>query len=188
MDKDEEKQSIRSDRHLPERDAKTGNRTADRAVKEPSLIDYAVGHLSELKFPAYKENIVAYAKSIGAEEHVVTLLGSLDAYIQYRDIYHLKKALEVNLPQSQKFEMTEETRTNPDFSVRLTTADGRIRDHEAVNAKEERKDYPEVTPTAAKVFSCDRCGKEFQSPDDLFKHQKFESGSARTESKPSPLP
>lgn len=70
------------------------------------------------------------------------------------------------------------------FRVRLTTADGSIRDREAVNEKEERKDYPEVTPTAAKVFSCDRCGKEFQSPDDLFKHRHFESGSASTEFRP----
>jgi hypothetical protein len=183
MDKDEEKQSIRSERHRPERDAATINRAVEKAVRKPSLIDYAIGHLSELKFPAYREDIVAYAKDIGAEEHVIGLLENLDGYIRYRDLYHVKKALEANLPQSkEKIQMSEETRTRPDFRVRQTTTGGSIKQREAVNEKEERKDYPEVTPTAAKEFICSRCGKEFPSPDDLFRHEQFESGSARTDS------
>lgn len=181
MNKDEEKQSIRSERHLPEQDSTTINRAVDKAVREPSLIDYAIGHLSELRFPAYKVDIVAYATELDAEKHVIRLLESLDGYIQYRDMYHLKKSLETNHPQSEKFQMTEETRTKPDFRVRPNAPGKGNKEREAISEKEERKDYPEVTPTAARVFSCPRCGKEFQSPDDLFKHEQFESGTAESD-------
>lgn len=183
MYKDEEKQSIRSERHVPESDAATISRAVERAVERPSLIDYTIGHLSELKFPAYRKDIVVYARDLGAEGDVIRLLENLDGYIQYRDLYHLKKALEANLPQSkEQVQMTEETRTRPDFRVRQATIGGSIKQREAVNEKEERNDYPEVTPTAAKEFICSRCGKGFQSPDDLFKHEQFESGSTTTDS------
>ncbi|MGI0021084.1 MAG: C2H2-type zinc finger protein [Nitrososphaera sp.] len=48
-----------------------------------------------------------------------------------------------------------------------------------MNRNEERGDYPEVTPTAMSNFVCNRCGKPFQNPDDLARHQKFESGASR---------
>jgi hypothetical protein len=179
MDKNQEKRSIGSVRHLPESDAATINRAVERAVEKPSLIDYTIGHLSDLKFPADRKDIVAYAKDMGAEEQVMQLLENLDGYIQYRDLYHVKNALEANLPQSkEKVQMTEETRTRPNFRVRETTTGESIKQREAVSEKEERKDYPEVTPTAAKEFICSRCGKDFPSPDDLLKHEQFESGAA----------
>ena len=177
MDK-EEKHGVRSERHLPEQDAASMNRAVEKAVREPSLIDSAMDQISKLKFPAYKVDIVAYAKEIGAENHFIRLLESLDGYIHYRDLYHLQKSLETNQPQSEKFQMNEDTRTKPDFSTRPNTLGKGNKEREAVNEKEERKDYPEVTPTAAIVFSCSRCGNQFQSPDDLLKHEQFESGSA----------
>lgn len=183
MDKDEEKQSIRSERHMPEGDAAAINRAVESAVAKPPLIDFTIGHLSELKFPAYRKDIVAYVRDLGAEEHITRLLENLDGYIQYRDLYHVKKALEANLPPGkEKDQMSEETRTRPDFKVRETTTGESIKQREAVNENEERKDYPEVTPTAAKEFICSRCGKVFPSPDDLFKHEQFESGTLRTNS------
>ena len=183
MDK-EEKQGIQSERHLPEQDAASMNRVVEKAVRDPSLIDYAIGQISGLKFPAYKVDILAHAEEIGAEKHVIRLLESLDSYIHYRDLFHLQKSLQIHLPQTGKFQMSEETRTKPDFRVRPDTPGKGNKEREAVNAEEERKDYPEVTPTAVRVFSCARCGKEFQSPDDLLKHEQFESGSsqARTNS------
>jgi hypothetical protein len=39
---------------------------------------------------------------------------------------------------------------------------------------EERKDYPEVTPTAMSLFICKLCGKDFQNQDDLEHHKYFE--------------
>jgi hypothetical protein len=50
---------------------------------------------------------------------------------------------------------------------------------EAVNPREERGDYPEVTPTAMSNYVCNRCGKPFQNQHDLVQHQKFESGASR---------
>ena len=39
---------------------------------------------------------------------------------------------------------------------------------------QKRKDYHETPATAMKNYICDFCGKEFQSKDQLTKHQIFE--------------
>lgn len=76
--------------------------------------------------------------------------------------------------------MSDGTRETPDVRIRPTTADASIKEREAVNEKEECKDYPEVTPTAMSNFVCDRCGKDLQNQDDLVRRRQFESGDAVT--------
>lgn len=93
----------------------------------------------------------------------------------------MHKVLQENVASRKKeFQMSDETRENPDVRTRPTTAGESIKDREAVNESEERKDYPEVTPTAMSNFVCDRCGKQFQNQDDLAHHRQFESGTAVT--------
>jgi hypothetical protein len=75
--------------------------------------------------------------------------------------------------------MTDETRLHPNFKTRQGTGGTSTKEKEAVNRSEERRDYPEVTPTAMSNFVCNRCGKPFQNQDDLARHQEFESGEAR---------
>ncbi|MGI8719895.1 MAG: hypothetical protein ACR2KF_05180 [Nitrososphaeraceae archaeon] len=38
----------------------------------------------------------------------------------------------------------------------------------------KRSDYPETPLTAMKNYTCDFCGKDFQSRDQLLHHQEFE--------------
>lgn len=48
--------------------------------------------IKEMKFPAFKKDIINQAKrvaSAGADPDTVTLLQSLDGYIQYRDIQEI---------------------------------------------------------------------------------------------------
>ena len=88
----------------------------------------------------------------------------------------MQKAFEENIPAKKRdYEMTDNTRESPDVRTRQTNADASIKDREAVNEREERKDYPEVTPTAMSNFICDKCGKEFQNQQDLVHHREFES-------------
>jgi hypothetical protein len=47
-----------------------------------------------------------------------------------------------------------------------------------VSEREERKDYPEVSPTAMTNFICDNCHKQFQNQQDLIQHKEFESGTS----------
>jgi hypothetical protein len=49
-----------------------------------------------------------------------------------------------------------------------------IKDKEAPDEGEERKDYPEVPPSAMSNFVCDKCGKPFQNQNDLYQHKRFE--------------
>jgi hypothetical protein len=93
----------------------------------------------------------------------------------------VKKALEENVPAKKKdYQISDKTREGPDVRIRQTTADASIKDREAVNEREERKDYPEVTPTAMSNYVCNTCGKEFQNQQDLIQHKQFESGTGVT--------
>jgi hypothetical protein len=80
----------------------------------------------------------------------------------YRDQSHVTKAFEQNNPSNkQENQITDQTRTNLDVHK--------------VNPTHKRKDYPEVPATATKDYTCDLCGKTYQTPDDLVHHQEFES-------------
>jgi hypothetical protein len=101
--------------------------------------------------------------------------------MEFRDQYHVAKALQENVTAKKtEFQISDEKRESPDVRTRPTTADASIKEREAANTSEERKDYPEVTPTAMSNFICGRCGKPFQNQQDLIHHQQFESGDAVT--------
>ena len=182
---DRSKESIDAAKHTPTHDATRTNRAVEKAARNPEFVNRALAQLAGLRFPAFKNNIIDHVKSINTpdekEEDIVSLFESLDGYIQYRDEYHVQKAFEENIPAKKRdYEITDNTRENPDVRVRQTSADSSIKDREAVNESEERKDYPEVTPTAMSNFTCDKCGKEFQNQQDLVHHREFESGTSGT--------
>jgi hypothetical protein len=80
-------------------------------------------------------------------------------------------------PETEKKEMhqiSDSTRQNLDVRTRDTTMDKSTKDTEAVNEGEERKDYPEVPPSAMSNYVCNRCGKPFQNQNDLLQHKRFE--------------
>jgi predicted esterase YcpF (UPF0227 family) len=179
--KDRSKESVDAAKHMPTYDAERINRAVERAVRDPDLIDHATGQLGGLQFPAFKHKIIDYAKSVNADQDVIALFESLDGYIEFRDQYHLQKALEENvIAKKKELQISNKTREDPEVRMRATTADASIKEREAVNEGEERKDYPEVTPTAMSNFVCDRCGKQFQNQQDLAHHRQFESGGAVT--------
>jgi hypothetical protein len=181
---DRSKESIDAAKHTPTHDATRTNRAVEKAARNPEFVNRALAQLAGLRFPAFKNNIIDHVKSINTHDEevdVVSLFESLDGYIQYRDEYHVQKAFEENIPAKKRdYEMTDNTRESPDVRVRQTSADSSIKDREAVNESEERKDYPEVTPTAMSNFTCDKCGKEFQNQQDLVHHREFESGTSGT--------
>jgi len=182
--KDRSKESIDAAKHVSTHDATQTNRVVEKAATNPEFVNRALAQLAGLRFPAFKNNIIDHVKSINIndeEEDIVALFEGLDGYIQYRDKYHVQKAFEENVPAKKNdYQITDKTRESPDVRIRQTGADSSIKDREAVNEREERKDYPEVTPTAMSNFTCDRCGKEFQNQQDLVHHREFESGTSAT--------
>ena len=178
--KDRSKDSIDAAKHIPTHDATRTNRAVEKAARNPEFVNRALAQLAGIRFPAFKNNIIDHVKSINThdEEDIVSLFESLDGYIQYRDEYHVRKAFEENIPAKKKdYQITDNTRESQDVRIRQTSADSSTKDREAVNKSEERKDYPEVTPTAMSNFTCDTCGKEFQNQQDLVHHKQFESGT-----------
>jgi hypothetical protein len=104
--------------------------------------------------------------------------------ILYNDPYHIQKSIERNIPEkSLLYRTSDETRENPNVRIRETRSNKSIKEREAVNPKEERKDYPEVTPTAMSLFICKMCGKDFQNQDDLEHHKDFERQVKREDKK-----
>jgi hypothetical protein len=185
--KDKMKESIDATKHMPAYDATRINRVVERAARNPDFVNRAVAYLAGLTFPAFKHNIIDHVRSINShdddeeQDDIVALFESLDGYIQFRDPYHVQKAFEENIPSKKKdYQITDNTRESPDVRIRQTDADASIKDREAITEREERKDYPEVTPTAMSNFICDNCGKAFQNQQDLVHHRQFESGTSAT--------
>jgi hypothetical protein len=175
----EERKTAGSIRNQPNYNSDNINRAVERAVRNPEFISYAVGQLDGLQFPAFKDDIIKFLKSKDSQPDVISLFESLDGYIQFRDQYHVQKALEEN-STAKKLEnqISDETRTRPNVRTRQTGTDLGIKEREVADDVEERKDYPEVPPSAMKVYICDICGKQFQNPEDLERHRKFEAGTA----------
>jgi hypothetical protein len=188
--KDRTKESIDASKHLPAYDATRINRAVEKAATNPDFVNRAVAQLTGLTFPAFKHNIIDHVRSItstndddkGEQDDIVALFESLNGYIQFRDQYHVQKAFEENIPSKKKdYQITDNTRESPDTRIRQTDADASIKDREAISQREERKDYPEVTPTAMSNFICENCGKAFQNQQDLVHHRQFESGTSTTQ-------
>jgi hypothetical protein len=186
---DRTKESIDASKHLPAYDATRINRAVEKAATNPDFVNRAVAQLTGLTFPAFKHNIIDHVRSItstnddkGEQDDIVALFESLNGHIQFRDQYHVQKAFEENIPSKKKdYQITDNTRESPDTRIRQTDADASIKDREAISQREERKDYPEVTPTAMSNFICENCGKAFQNQQDLVHHRQFESGTSTTQ-------
>jgi hypothetical protein len=165
-------------RHRPTRDGTRIDNALEKATKDPSFIDESVALLREFKFPAFKDSLVSHVREIGASEETVSLFESLDGYIEYRDLHHVHKSIEESTGvRKMEYQITDETRTRPVFRTKQKVRGVSIKDREAPNEKEERKDYPEVAPSATSDFICGVCGKPFQNQHDLIKHRQFESGT-----------
>lgn len=183
---DRTKETIDAAKHMPAYDATRINRAIERAARDPAFVNHAIAQLAGLTFPAFKHNILDHIRKINLDKReeggdVIALFESLDGYIQFRDQYHVQKAFEENIPAKKKdYQITDNKRESPDVRVRETYADASIKDREAVSEREERKDYPEVSPTAMTNFICDTCHKQFQNQQDLIQHKQFESGTSGT--------
>lgn len=181
---DRTKETIDAAKHMPAYDATRINRAIERATREPDFVNRAVAQLEGLTFPAFKHNILDHIRKINVDRgeegrDVIALFESLSGYIQFRDQYHVQKAFEENIPAKKKdYQITDNKRESPDVRIRETYADASIKDREAVSEREERKDYPEVSPTAMTNFICDNCHKQFQNQQDLIQHKQFESGTS----------
>jgi len=175
--KDNSKTNVSSSKHDPTYDTNIINKAVEKGSRDANFLNYAVSLLAKMQFPAFKNNILEYINKATTDTNVIALFESLDGYIKFRDVYHVQKALEENNPEKkQTYQISSETRERPNTRTRDVTIDSSTRERESTNANEERKDYPEVTPSAMTNFICNTCGKPFQNQNDLVIHQRFERG------------
>jgi hypothetical protein len=175
--KDNSKTNISSTKHEPTYDTNNINRAIEKGSRDAKFLNYAASLLSEMQFPAFKNNILEYVNKVTTDTNVIALFESLDGYIKFKDLYHVKKALEENNPEKkQTYQISDETRKSPNVRTQDVTIDSSTRERGSTNVNEERKDYPEVTPGAMSNFICNTCGKPFQNQNDLVIHQRFEKG------------
>ena len=112
--------NIKSERHKPKYDSDSINHAVNKSIRNENFLNDALKSLRGLHFPTYKENIINHVKStsIADSDMVVSLFESLDGYIEFRDLYHVRKALEVNLPQKKtRNQMSDETRKHPNVKI-----------------------------------------------------------------------
>ncbi|MDQ3869203.1 MAG: hypothetical protein M3250_06565 [Thermoproteota archaeon] len=170
---------VSSTKHEPTYDTKLINRAIEKGSRDANFLGYAASLLAEMQFPAFKNNILEYVHQVTSDKNVIALFESLDGYIKFKDLYHVKKALEENNPEKkQTYQISNERRENPDVRAQeVTKVSGKKeRERKSLNMTEERSDYPEVTPGAMSNFICNTCGKPFQNQNDLLTHQRFERG------------
>jgi hypothetical protein len=175
--KDNSKTNVSSIKHDPTYDTNIINKAVEKGSRDANFLSYATSLLAKMQFPAFKNNILEYINKVTTDTNVIALFESLDGYIKFRDVYHLQKALEENNPEKkQTYQISSEAREGPITRTRDVTIDSSTSERESTNANEERKDYPEVIPSAMTNFICDTCGKPFQNQNDLVIHQRFERG------------
>ena len=175
--KDNSKTNVSSSKHDPTYDTNIINKAVEKGSRDANFLSYAASLLAKMQFPAFKNNILEYINKATTDTNVIALFESLDGYIKFRNVYHVQKALEENNPEKkQTYQISSETRERPITRTRDVTIDSSTRERESTNANEERKDYPEVTPSAMTNFICNTCGKPFQNQNDLVIHQRFERG------------
>ena len=178
--KDNSKSSIGSVRHEPTYDSENLNRAIERAINDQNFLSSSLNLLKDLKFPAFRNSIVDYVRNATKDSDTISLFQNLDGYIEYKDQYHVRKAIEENDPKKKTAnQITDETRKNPIHTQRTNHSRANsIKASKAITKSEERKDFPEVTPTAMSDFICKKCGKSYQTPDDLARHRRFEEGES----------
>ena len=161
MDKVNESKKVHSTRHVAERDAASVHAAVKVASKNRNFIDRSMREIEGLQFPVYKYQILDYAKGHSVDKKTIALFESLNGTMQYHDRFQLKKSLEQeNSAAKQAQQISDKTRQGLQV--------------EKVDPRQKRKDYPEVPATATKNYTCNFCGKEFQSGDQLKDHQEFE--------------
>jgi hypothetical protein len=175
--KDNSKTNVSSSKHDPKYDTDNINKAVEKGSRDANFLSHAASLLAKMQFPAFKNNILDYINKATTDTNVIALFESLDGYIKFRDVYHVQKALEENNPEKkQTYQISSETREDPNTRTRDVTIDRSTKERESTNANEERRDYPEVTPSAMTNFICNTCGKPFQNQNDLVNHQRFERG------------
>jgi hypothetical protein len=150
----------------------------ETAISDQNFLDKSINLLRGLKFPALKGDIINHIKKSTSDPDIVSLFQNLDGYIQFKDQYHIRKAIEENDPKKKvENQITDETRENPVHTQSAHSTWGRsIKASQVINESEERRDFPEVNPSARTEFVCQKCGKSFHAPDDLARHKRFEDG------------
>ncbi len=170
------KESVHSDTHRSSFDTEKLNRATERvAAGDEQFINTAIGLLQDLEFPAFKHKILEHAAKKTQDPEILGLFESLDGHITFKDSYHVWRAVQEH---GEKYwhdrRISDETREHPDFNVRTAPPERSIKERQVASKEEERKDYPEISPTMTKSYICDRCGKSFLTRDDLIHHQRFE--------------
>jgi len=150
-----------SEGHKPEPDHKSLHKAVNRTSKDANFISKVVEQLETLKFPAYKSQILNFIQNKFSDNDDIGLLKSLNDTVLFRSKYDVKQGLEQeNSKSKQQHQISDTTRKHLEVQRSEQT--------------QKRNDYPETPATAMTNYICDLCGKEFQSKDQLTKHQVFE--------------
>ena len=157
----DQSKKIEAIRHKAEDNHESLHKAVKKASNDSTFISQVVEQLDTLKFPAYKHQILNFIQNRSSDNNVIGLLNSLNDTVLFRDKYDVKQGLEQeNSESKQKYQISDNTRKNLEVQHPDQT--------------QKRKDYRETPATAMKNYTCSFCGKDFQSKDQLTKHQQFE--------------
>ena len=84
---------IEAVRHTAENDRESVQNAVKRASEDSNFISQVVDQLENLKFPAYKHQILSFMQDKSSDENAIGLLKSLNDTVLFQDQYDVKQGL-----------------------------------------------------------------------------------------------
>ena len=104
---------IEAVRHTAENDRESVQNAVKRASEDSNFISQVVDQLENLKFPAYKHQILSFIQNKSSDNNTIGLLKSLNDAVLFQNKYAVKQRLEQeNSELKQQNQISENTRKN----------------------------------------------------------------------------
>ena len=148
--------------HHSQFDSNLLNKAIEKAINDKNFIISSLDLIKDMEFPTYKDKIINHIQKSTNDITKIALFYTLSDSLEFKDISHIKKVIETNVPAKNSAHNTK----NPD---KLNV--------NPISTKQKLSNLEEKDPISSdsmREYICNKCGKPFFTREDLRIHQDFE--------------
>lgn len=148
--------------HHSQFDSNLLNKAIKKAINDKKFIISSLNLIKDMEFPTYKYKIINHIQTSTNDITKTALFYTLSDSLEFKDISHIKKVIESNVPAKNSAHNTK----NPD---KLNV--------NPISTKQKLSNLEEKDPISSdsmREYICNKCGKPFFTREDLRIHQDFE--------------